>query len=267
MVFEDFFGGMMGDRRGNGRVRESEMVRVPLKDYESLKAKAKKYKALAEEHKALVEEHKKVKTWNDQMLKELDDMKQDARRFKELEEEKEKFLKQLLQVRADFDNYRKRQERENSKYKARVTQSILRRLTEHYDDLERASNQLKMLEGAEGISKGFEIIVNNFKKLLEAEGVRPMELEGERFDPYKHEALSVEEGRDDLPENTIVEVLDKGYYINDAVLKPAKVRISKPLKEVIEGASEVTPEEIPESKTETKSESKIENLTKKVVVN
>ncbi|MFW9824548.1 MAG: nucleotide exchange factor GrpE, partial [Candidatus Thorarchaeota archaeon] len=140
MVFEDFFGGMMGDRRGNGRERSRspEMVRVPLKEYESLKAKAEKYKALAEEHKALVEEHKKVKTWNDQMLKELDDMKQDARRFKELEEEKEKFLRQLLQVRADFDNYRKRQERENSNYKARATESILRRLTEHYDDLERA---------------------------------------------------------------------------------------------------------------------------------
>ena len=57
-----------------------------------------------------------------------------------------------------------------------------------------------------------------------------MESEGQKFDPYKHEAMMVEEGRDDLPENTIIEVLDKGYFINSKVLRPAKVKISKKSK-------------------------------------
>lgn len=222
-------------RKGNGtrrsimfennysRQRPSESIIITKKEYDSLMAKVKKYKAL-------VEEHKKVKTWNDQLMKEMDDLKEDARNFKELEEEKEKFLRSLLQVRADFDNYKKRQERENSNYKQYVLEGLLRKLVGHYDDLIRAHNQLMMFEGAEGMTKGFEIIIKNFKKAMEEEGVRPMESEGQKFDPYKHEAMIVEEGRDDLPDNTIIEVLDKGYFLNNKVLRPAKVKISKKSK-------------------------------------
>ncbi|MFW9939558.1 MAG: nucleotide exchange factor GrpE [Candidatus Thorarchaeota archaeon] len=213
MMFEDNF----------NRQRPAESIIITKKEYDSLKANVKKYKAL-------VEDHKKVKTWNDRLMKEMDDLKEDARKFKELEEEKEKFLRSLLQVRADFDNYKKRQERENSNYKQYALEGLLRKLVGHYDDLIRAHNQLKMLEGAEGITKGFEIIVKNLKKVMEEEGIRPMESEGQKFDPYKHEAMMVEEDRDDLPENTIVEVLDKGYFLNNKVLRPAKVKISKKSK-------------------------------------
>jgi len=163
-------------------------------------------------------------------MKEMDDLKEDARKFKELEEEKEKFLRSLLQVRADFDNYKKRQERENLNYKKYVLEGFLRKLIGHYDDLIRALNLLKMFEGADGITKGFEIIVKNFEKVIGEEGVRPMDSEGQKFDPYKHEAMMVEEGRDDLPDNTIIEVFDKGYFINDKILRPAKVKISKKSK-------------------------------------
>ncbi|MHA2039430.1 MAG: nucleotide exchange factor GrpE [Promethearchaeota archaeon] len=197
-----------------------------------------------------MEEHKKVKTWNDQMLKELDDMKDDARNFKELEEEKEKFLRQLLQVRADFDNHKKREAREGARYRQYVLEGLLLKLLNHYDDLERALNLLKMLEGMEGMWKGFEIVVQNFEKVMEEEGIRPMESEGANFDPYKHEAMMVEEGRDDIPENTIVEVLDKGYYLKDRVLRPAKVKISKP-----------------SGKSKNSSESRLQNFTKKIEVN
>jgi molecular chaperone GrpE len=223
MMFEDIFDIFLKDRGSKTRQRPSDNVMISKKEYQELKNGLEKYKML-------VEEHKKVKTWNDQLLKEMDDLKEDARKFKELEEEKEKFLRSLLQVRADFDNYKKHQERENSKYKQYVLEEVLRKLVSHYDDLIRALNLLKILEGAEGVTKGFEIIVKNFEKVMEEEGVRPMESEGQNFDPYKHEAMMVEEGRDDLPENTIVEVLDKGYFLNNKVLRPAKVKISKKSK-------------------------------------
>jgi molecular chaperone GrpE len=213
MMFENNF----------NRQRPSESIIIAKKEYDSLRAKVKKYKAL-------VEEHKKVKSWNDQLLKEMDDLKEDARKYKELEEEKEKFLRSLLQVRADFENYKKRQDRENLNYKKYVLEGILIKLISHYDDLIRALNLLKMLEGADGITKGFEIIINNFEKVMEQEGVRPMKPEGKKFDPYKHEAIIVEEERDDLPDNTIIEVLDKGYFLNNKVLRPAKVKISKKSK-------------------------------------
>jgi molecular chaperone GrpE len=221
MTFEEYFDRFNGNR---GFSRElSNQVSVSRSDYRLLKAKAEKYEAL-------VEEHKKVKTHNDRLLKELDDMKDDSRKFKELMEEKEKFLNSLLRVRADFENYRKRSERENSRYKEFVAKKILKKLIEHYDDLTRAMNLIEMLDNMEGIKNGFEIIVKKFEKLLFEENVKPMNSEGEKFDPYKHEAIIVEEGRDDLPENTILEEITKGYYIKDKILRPAKVKISKQSK-------------------------------------
>ncbi|MFX0022980.1 MAG: nucleotide exchange factor GrpE [Candidatus Hermodarchaeota archaeon] len=221
MVFEDYF-----EKFANQRVspqRTSNEISISKSEFEKLKTKADKYEAL-------VEEHKKIKTQNDRLLKELDDMKDDGRKFKELMEEKEKFMNSLLRVRADFENYKKRTERENSQYREYVMEGILMKLIDHYDDLMRALNLLKVLENMDGIKNGFEIIVKNFEKILTEEGVIPMNSEGEKFDPYKHEAVMVEEGRDDLPENTILEEITKGYFIKDKVLRPAKVKISKKSK-------------------------------------
>ncbi|MFX1379316.1 MAG: nucleotide exchange factor GrpE [Promethearchaeota archaeon] len=221
MVFEDYF-----DRITNNRVsagRALNQISVSRTDFEQLKAKAEKYEAL-------VEEHKKIKTQNDKLLKELDDMKDDGRKFKELMEEKEKFMNSLLRVRADFENYKKRSERENDRYRDYVMEVILKKLIDHYDDLIRALNLLKVFNNMDGIKNGFEIIVKNFEKILNEEGVRPMNSEGQKFDPYKHEAVIVEDGLEDLPQNTILEELTKGYYFKDKVLRPAKVKISKKSK-------------------------------------
>jgi len=221
MVFEDFFGRDSNDRGSTRTRRSPETITISKEDYHALKLKAEQYEAL-------MEEHKKVKTWNDQLLKEIDDRKDDARGFKKLQEEKDKFLRQLLQIRADFDNHKKREARESSRYRKYVLEGFLLKLLSHYDDLVRALNLMKMLEGVEGLRKGFEIVVRNFEKVMEDEGIKSMESEGQKFDPYKHEAMLVEEGRDDVPENTIIEVLDKGYYLCDKVLRPAKVKLSKP---------------------------------------
>ncbi|MFX1467784.1 MAG: nucleotide exchange factor GrpE [Promethearchaeota archaeon] len=221
MVFEDYFDKFVNERGINRR--GANQISISKKDYNTLRAKVEKYEAL-------VEEHKKVKTRNDQLLKELDDLREDGRKFKELMEEKEKYLNSLLRVRADFENYKKRSERENNKYKLYLLEGILKKLIDHKDDLERALNIIKMVENMDGIKNGFEIIVKNFDKILEGEGVKPMNLEGQKFDPYKHEVVLVEESREDLPENTILEEITKGYYIKDKILRPAKVKISKKLK-------------------------------------
>lgn len=218
MVFEEYFYRFLNER-GHPR-RSSNQISISKNEYESLRAKAEKYELLAEEHK-------KIRTKNDQLLKELDDLKEDGRKLKELMEENEKYLNSLLRTRADFENYKKRSERENERYRAYAMENILKKLVNHYDDLVRALNLLKILENAEGIKKGFEIIVKNFRKILSEESVELMNTEGEKFDPYKHEVIMVEEDRNELPENTIIEELEKGYYFNNKVLRPAKVKISK----------------------------------------
>jgi molecular chaperone GrpE len=218
MSFEEYYDNFL---RGQGHNQRSQReVRLSKKEYDQLKANAEKYEAL-------VEEHKKVRTRNDELLKQMDDMKQDARKLKDLMEENEKYLNSLLRVRADFENYQKRTERENERYKEVVMERIMIKLINHYDDLVRALNLLRVSENLEGIRKGFEIIVNNFRKVLEGEGVSLMDVEGEHFDPYKHEVVMVEEDREDLPENTIIEELEKGYYYKNKILRPAKVKISK----------------------------------------
>ncbi len=222
MTSEDYFDQFFNRRRLSRKSLSSNQISVSSEEYEALKAKA-------EEYEALVAEHKKIKTQNDRLLKELDDMKEDGRKFKELQEEKEKYLNSLLRIRAEFENYKKIADRENNKYKSYVMENILKKLIDHYDDLVRALNLIKMLENMEGIKCGFEIIVKNFEKVLTKEGVKPIKSEGEKFDPYKHEAMLVEEGREDLPENTIIEEFEKGYYLNNKILRPAKVKISKKL--------------------------------------
>jgi molecular chaperone GrpE len=218
MSFEEYYDDFLR-RRGFNQRSQSE-VRLTRKEYEQLKVKAEKYEAL-------VEEHKKVRTQNDKLLKELDDMKQDGRKLQDLRDENEKYLNSLLRVRADFENYRKRSERDSERSKEVEMERVMRKLISHYDDLIRAFNILQVSENVEGVRKGFEIIVNNFRKVLEEEEVRPMEVEGEIFNPYKHEVMIVEEGREDLPENTIIEELERGYYYKNKILRPAKVKISK----------------------------------------
>ncbi|MFW9827096.1 MAG: nucleotide exchange factor GrpE [Candidatus Thorarchaeota archaeon] len=221
MVFEDYYN-RFTSQRGSQRRSQNQII-ITREEFDKLEAKAQKYDAL-------VEEHKKIKTYNDKLLKELDDLKNDARKFKELLDEKEKFLNSLLRTRADFENFKKHSEQENKRYKSYIMENVLKKLIDHYDDLIRALNLLKIVKGVDGFKKGFEIIVKNFEKILIEEGVKPMNSEGELFDPYKHEAMIVEENRDDLPENTILEELTKGYYYKDKILRPAMVKISKKSK-------------------------------------
>jgi len=202
--------------------RSTNNISISKDDY-------KKLTKIAEEYKLLTEEYRKIQTKNEQLEEELKKIKQEENEkeeFNEIHEEKEKLYNSLLRTRADFENYKKRVERDNQQYKVYALENILKKLIQHYDDLNRTLSGLKRLENGDSISKGFELTVKNFEKILKEEGIEPMNCEGQKFDPYKQEVMIVED-RDDLPENTIIEELDKGYYYNNKVLKPAKVKISK----------------------------------------
>ena len=218
--FDDYFNNFLEENSLNRRSENN--VSISKEDY-------KKLTRIAEAYKLLVEEYKKMQAKNEKLVEELNKLKQEeteTKEFKELQEEKEKLYNSLLRTKADFENYKKRIERDNQQYKTYALENILKKLVLHHDDLNRTLNGLKLLENGESISKGFELTVKNFEKTLKEEGVEPMNCEGQKFDPYKQEVMIVD-NRDDLPENTIVEELDKGYYYNNKILKPAKVKISK----------------------------------------
>jgi molecular chaperone GrpE len=148
---------------------------------------------------------------------------------KELEEWQAKaneYLEGWQRSRAEFANYKRRIERDQIQAQQYATGSIVRRYLDVLDDLERAlKNRPQEGEGAVW-AQGIELIYRKFINLLEVEGVKPMEAEGEMFDPNLHEAITNE----DSPEHEsgqVIEVVKQGYLLGDRVLRPALVRVAR----------------------------------------
>ncbi len=217
MVFEDYYDESFNARRS--LENPYGKISIPKEKYKNLME-------IAEKYEMLLRKFDQVDAKKTELHKQLEDLKEDGRQFKDLEEKTEKYLNSLIRVQADFENYKKANYRENELYRLRVKEEMLKKLIKHYEDLQRALKVLDSLKKGELVKKGFKMIVENFEKFLEDEGVKPMHSEGEKFDPYKQECLLVEEN-EDLPENTILEEIDQGYYLNNKVLKPAGVKISK----------------------------------------
>ena len=217
MVFEDYYDEIFNARRS--LEDPYRKITISKENYKNLLEKAEKYEML-------VKKLDQVESKKSELERQVEILKEDGRQLKDLEEKTEKYLNSLVRTRADFDNYKKANQRENERYRERVKEEMLKKLIKHYEDLLRAFNVLDLLEKGESVKKGFKMIVENFEKFLEDEGVKPMHSEGEKFDPYKHEALIVEKN-EELLENTIIEELNKGYFLNNKVLKPAGVKISK----------------------------------------
>lgn len=222
------FGSVFDDLLGLERSpeRSSAKITITMEEVEELKAKAEKFDELRAENETLKHELDELKEMNAQIKKALDPVAESTQQLEELKAQSAGYLNSWKRAQAEFENYKKMADREILKVKQYATESVAKKLIRHHDDLVRAHNEAKKAENAEAIVKGFKMIVKNFEKLLAEEGVVPMSCVGDKFDPYKHEALMVEV-RDDLPENTIVDELDKGYTFNNKVLRPAQVKISK----------------------------------------
>ncbi len=133
----------------------------------------------------------------------------------------------LLRSQADFENMRKRLEREKQDFLKYANEGIILELLNVLDDLERVINLAEdKHEDLNAFLKGVEMILAHLYELLKTNGVKPVEAEGKIFDPHYHEALMQVENKD-LPENTIVEVLQKGYLMYERVIRTAKVKVSK----------------------------------------
>jgi molecular chaperone GrpE len=149
--------------------------------------------------------------------------------MKELEEVRNKadeYLDGWQRARAEFANYRKRIEREREQVHQEASGMVIRRFLDVLDDLDRAlKNRPQEGEGADWAG-GIELIYRKLLTALEAEGVTPMEAEGEDFDPNLHEAISQEPSANH-ESGEIIEVVQNGYLIGERVLRPARVRVAR----------------------------------------
>jgi molecular chaperone GrpE len=124
-----------------------------------------------------------------------------------------------MRIQADFDNYRKRTQRDNEEFRRYAAESLISDMLGIMDDLERA---LSHADKDSDLAIGVSGIRNNLMRLFSSKGLA--EIPTERFDPNVHEALCVEPGGTD---GDITEVFQKGYRIGDRVLRYAKVKVTK----------------------------------------
>ncbi|KAK8328540.1 hypothetical protein V6Z12_A11G258400 [Gossypium hirsutum] len=141
---------------------------------------------------------------------------------KELSTEKDR----VLRIGADFDNFRKRTERERLSLVANAQGEVLENLLPVLDNFERAKAQIKVkTEGEEKINNSYQSIYKQFMEILGSLGVEPVDTVGNPFDPMLHEAI-MQEDSTEFEEGIILQEFQKGFKLGDRLLRPAMVKVS-----------------------------------------
>ena len=133
---------------------------------------------------------------------------------------------QLLRRQAEFENYRKRMERERGEVYQRARAEVLLELLPVLDNFERALSSFESTGGdSEAFLQGVRLIHKQLKDAVTRLGLQPVESVGQTFDPHLHEAVTIE-ASDEHEENTIIEEFERGYKLGDRLLRPAKVKVA-----------------------------------------
>jgi len=162
----------------------------------------------------MTDENKKVKISEE----ELEALKEKAAKTEE-------FADKMLRMQADFENRRKRQDREKQDFTRFANESLISELLRVMDDFERAIDSAKNTNDAKVLVQGIEMVRADFQGILKDNGLKVIDPAGQPFDPEKHEAVEHVEDAEH-PDNTVLEVLRKGYELNGKVLRPAAVKVS-----------------------------------------
>lgn len=145
--------------------------------------------------------------------------------FDEVASERDQLRDLLLRKTAEFDNFRKRTERERSEFARSAAEDLLLDLLPLVDDLERALDVAAETPDGESYRKGVELIHRQLLELLRKRQVTPIETVGEPFDPNLHEAVT-QEPSDEHPEGTVVREFRRGYRLGDRLLRAAVVVVA-----------------------------------------
>jgi len=153
---------------------------------------------------------------NETLVSEIDQLKN------ELNETKEKYLRLV----AEFDNFRKRTAREKIEVIQTASKDVLVSLLEVLDDADRAQQQIETTLDADQLKQGVVLVFNKLKNILQSKGVKKMEAKGGDFNPDLHEAVA-EIAAGEKMRGKIVDVVQNGYYLNDKIIRFAKVVVGK----------------------------------------
>lgn len=180
-------------------------------------------------HKAEDKKAKKTEELDCVCGAEAQAVQEEAGELEKQRKQAEEYYNQLLRLQADFENYRKRVEKEKPDLIKYGKAEILLKLLPLYDLLLAAHNHVTAAKdggGNDDVLKGLEMIFKEFSKVFEAEGLRPMDPVGKPYDPMASEILGIVDGTDEN-DGQVTEELQKGFFYGDKVLRPARVKIAK----------------------------------------
>ncbi len=141
----------------------------------------------------------------------------------ELDEAKDKYVRLV----AEFDNFRKRSAKERIDLTMTAGKDIILAMLEVLDDCDRAEKQMDQDEDVESIKEGTKLVFHKLRNTLEQKGVKQMESMGKEFDPELHEAITEIPAPDEEQQGKIMDVVQEGYYLNNKLIRHAKVVVGK----------------------------------------
>lgn len=140
--------------------------------------------------------------------------------------ERDDYHNKWKSVLAEYENTRRRMERERINHIRFANEEIIARLFPIVDNFDMALDAIENAENKEALMDGIKIAQREFHKILDENGIERIKTDGAQFDPNFHEAISVVETKD-MPENTVVSEIRPGYLLNGRLLRPAQVKVSK----------------------------------------
>jgi molecular chaperone GrpE len=141
----------------------------------------------------------------------------------ELQEQKDKYLRLF----AEFDNFRKRSARENLDLRSTAGKEVITSLLDVLDDCDRAEKQLQESENIDQVKEGVQLVFSKLRSTLQAKGLKAMTSINTDFDVEKHEAITELPVQDSSLRGKVIDEVQKGYYLNDKLIRFAKVVVGK----------------------------------------
>jgi molecular chaperone GrpE len=182
---------------------------------------------MKKEKSAEAKKNKKEKAKKKSELEETLDKDVQNEELQKLQQEKNEFQDKFIRLYSEFENFRKRTAKEKLDIINNASKDVLIDLLPVLDDFERAIQNNQDSDDSEAIKEGFNLIYNKFSKSLQSKGLKSMDSKNNPFDVDLHEAITnIPAPKDDL-KGKVVDVIEKGYYLNDKVLRFAKVVVGQ----------------------------------------
>jgi molecular chaperone GrpE len=208
----------MAEKNKNTKAKEKEVKEVKDKDVDIKKDENPDIKSKEQKEESSKEKDSNSKKANKQ---------KDSEKIKELEEVIDQKNDQFIRLQAEFDNYRKRTLKEKMELTKSAGESLLVNILPLVDDFERALDSMKESKKDDPVKQGLDLIYKRFIDFLNQNGVKEIEAAGQEFDTDLHEAITKIPAPSEELKGKIVDVVQKGYMLNDKVIRYAKVVIGE----------------------------------------